>query len=198
MAADCQKSSLSAATVSYTHLQVDDRKPRFFGKESVIPHGNPLFLRDIHIPHGAAALQPGEAFLQAFQLLGVFLSNLLAIFNSVDPFFHQFQIGEKHFCLYRFQIPGRVYALLFVDYQMCIRDRIIADPYIHAYRFLVLVGIRPGELYGLKRSDRSGNRLRILRSINEVGEITEGKNENAIRGFVLTPSAAEELSLIHI
>lgn len=81
---------------------------------------------------------------------------------------------------------------LFKSDSTTFRGEIIADPYIHAYRFLVLVGIRPGELYGLKRSDRSGNRLRILRSINEVGEITEGKNENAIRGFVLTPSAAEE------
>ena len=57
--------------------------------------------------------------------------------------------------------------------------------YVPAFRFLVLLGLRPGELCGLQNSDLSGNTLTVQRSINSYGEITTGKNENAQRSIIL-------------
>lgn len=67
--------------------------------------------------------------------------------------------------------------------------RICRDTYINAYRFQVLTGLRPGELLGLMPGDIEGDRVTIRRSINVRGEITPGKNDNACRSFVLTPTA---------
>lgn len=69
------------------------------------------------------------------------------------------------------------------------RGKIVRDEYINAYRFQVLTGLRPGELRGLMPGDIVGNRVNLHRSINIYGEITAGKNENAIRGFMLTQTA---------
>lgn len=69
------------------------------------------------------------------------------------------------------------------------RGKVIQDPYINAYRFQLLTGLRPGELMGLMPGDIVGNRVNLQRSINFYGEITSGKNENAVRGFMLTPMA---------
>ena len=60
------------------------------------------------------------------------------------------------------------------------------EPYIHAYRFQVLTGLRPGELLGLKWSDISGNVIHLQRAINFYGEETRGKNDNAVRNIILT------------
>lgn len=46
---------------------------------------------------------------------------------------------------------------------------------IHAYRFSVLNGLRPGELIGLRWEDIQGNILHIDRSVNHYKEVTEGK-----------------------
>lgn len=67
------------------------------------------------------------------------------------------------------------------------------DPYINAYRFQVVTGLRPGELIGLRWSDINGNFIKIQRSINYLGEETRGKNDNAIRGFVLSELAMKIL-----
>lgn len=67
------------------------------------------------------------------------------------------------------------------------------ERYINAYRFQVLTGLRPGELIGLRWSDIEGNFIKIQRSFNYLREETKGKNENAIRGFVLTDIAKQVL-----
>lgn len=72
-----------------------------------------------------------------------------------------------------------------------IRDgKLIEDPYVNAYRFSVVTGLRPGELIGLSWKDVKGGRVKIRRAINTRGEETHGKNDNAVRAFALTDSAA--------
>lgn len=67
------------------------------------------------------------------------------------------------------------------------------DPYINAYRFEVLTGLRPGELIGLEWSDIKDNMVWIQRAVNKYGEQTKGKNKNARRHFVLTEQAKKVL-----
>lgn len=64
---------------------------------------------------------------------------------------------------------------------------------IHAYRFAVVTGLRFGELLGLRWTDLDGDMLTIRRSINDNGEITEGKNDNAHRVISVKGLAMEEL-----
>ena len=68
------------------------------------------------------------------------------------------------------------------------------DPYVNAYRFSAVTGLRPGELIGLRWEDIQGGQVRVRRAINIHGEETQGKNENALRSFVLTGTAAEVLA----
>ena len=68
--------------------------------------------------------------------------------------------------------------------------KLIEDPYVNAYRFSVVTGLRPGELIGLSWKDVKGGRVKIRRAINTRGEETRGKNDNAVRAFALTDSAA--------
>lgn len=65
--------------------------------------------------------------------------------------------------------------------------------YIHAWRFLVLTGLRRGELCGLMKDDLENEILHVNRSINSLGEETKGKTKNARRYFVLTQLAQHEL-----
>lgn len=53
--------------------------------------------------------------------------------------------------------------------------------YANAWKVMLLHGFRPGEVYGLKRSDISNGVLSIKRSISASNEITPGKNKNARR-----------------
>ena len=69
------------------------------------------------------------------------------------------------------------------------RGKVIRDHLINAYRLQVATGLRPGEMLGLMKSDRRGNVVAIQRSINVLGEITTGKNDNALRSITLTPTA---------
>lgn len=55
------------------------------------------------------------------------------------------------------------------------------DFYIHAYRFLVLTGLRPGKLIGLTKDSIKGNIVNITKAINDLNETTQGKNKNAVR-----------------
>ena len=74
-----------------------------------------------------------------------------------------------------------------------LRGKRVEDPYIHAYRFQVLTGLRPGELIGLEYGDVHGNNVRVQRSINIHKIETKGKNENARREFALSERAKKEL-----
>lgn len=80
--------------------------------------------------------------------------------------------------------PQDLITLFSVDTTLRYKKR-IPDPYINAYRLEVLTGLRPGELRGIMRNDFKQNRIEVRRSINEYGEITTGKNENAIRSVYL-------------
>lgn len=68
------------------------------------------------------------------------------------------------------------------------------DDYIHAYRFAVTVGLRPGELIGLRKKDIGKGQINISRAINKLGEETQGKNENAIRTIKLSEFSIRELA----
>lgn len=65
--------------------------------------------------------------------------------------------------------------------------------FIHAWRFMVLTGLRRGELCALRNEDIVENVLTVNRSINEQNEITPGKNRNAHRTIVLSKRALSAL-----
>lgn len=84
--------------------------------------------------------------------------------------------------------PDALRTLFAVDTTLYYRKR-IQDPYIFAYRFQVLTGLRPGELMGLRWADVHGSTVRVSRSVNIEGTQTRGKNDNAVRSFVLSDFA---------
>ena len=88
--------------------------------------------------------------------------------------------------------PADLLTLFNVDTTLY-KGKIVRDEYINAYRFQVLTGLRPGELVGLQWSDIHGNTVQVQRAINVRGEITKGKNENAVRSFVLSAMARRVL-----
>lgn len=62
--------------------------------------------------------------------------------------------------------------------------------YIHAWRLIVILGLRRGELAGIQWNDIDGDGiLHIRRSINSMGEITVGKTKNARRDILLPAHA---------
>lgn len=67
------------------------------------------------------------------------------------------------------------------------------DQYIYAYRYIVLTGLRPGELKGLRPQDINSLDVSLHGAINDYGEHTRGKNENAIRSFTMSALARETL-----
>lgn len=69
----------------------------------------------------------------------------------------------------------------------------VPDIHIHAYRFSVLTGIRPGERTGLQWRDISDSKLTIRRSINDAQNVTHGKNQNALRTIYISVLAQKEL-----
>ena len=73
------------------------------------------------------------------------------------------------------------------------RGEVCTDPYIHAYRFIVLTGLRPGELLGLRWSDIAGRVIKLQRAVNIYGEVTQGKNRNAVRALAVSTMALREL-----
>lgn len=64
--------------------------------------------------------------------------------------------------------------------------------YIHAFRFIAVLGLRRGELCGLKKSDLNDNLLTIQRSINNQLETTTGKTAAAHRCIFL-PKLARQI-----
>ena len=65
---------------------------------------------------------------------------------------------------------------------------------IYAWRFIVLTGLRRGELCGLKREDIEGRVLHVRRSITPSSQITPGKTVNAQRAIYLSRHALAVLS----
>ena len=84
--------------------------------------------------------------------------------------------------------PAALLTLLNVDTTLY-RGKRVPDDYIHAYRFQLLTGLRPGELLGLRWADIRGNTVYISRAVNVLGETTQGKNQNAVRAFALSDRA---------
>lgn len=84
--------------------------------------------------------------------------------------------------------PEGLKVLFSTDTTIFNRQR-VPDPYINAYRFQVLTGLRPGELLGLRWGDIHDGVAYISRSINAEGAETQGKNQNAVRSFVLSARA---------
>lgn len=89
--------------------------------------------------------------------------------------------------------PQDIAKLFSVDTTILAGKR-VQDEYIHAYRFQLLTGMRPGELLGLQWADVQGASIYIKRAINYRKEITKGKNENAIRKIVLGEHAQKVLA----
>jgi len=88
--------------------------------------------------------------------------------------------------------PNDLRKLMTIDTTLY-RGKVVPDKYVNAYRFAVLTGLRPGELIGLRWSDIWGVSVHIRRSVNVRGEVTQGKNENAVRSFAMTEQAAQVL-----
>lgn len=63
--------------------------------------------------------------------------------------------------------------------------------YWPAFCIMLLTGMRPGEVYGLKIEDFDGLNVTIRRAINARGKITPGKNRNAARTVPLHPFARQ-------
>ena len=83
-------------------------------------------------------------------------------------------------------------TLLKVDTTI-MRGKSVRDEYINYYRFQVLTGMRPGEMRGLRWEDVDKNLCRLKQAINAHGQITKGKNENALRTVVLSRRAVDVL-----
>ncbi len=73
------------------------------------------------------------------------------------------------------------------------RGKRTQEPYIHAFRLEVLTGLRPGEINGLEWIDIVGHDIRLKQAKNVFGEITQGKNENAVRRVPLSELACMEI-----
>ncbi len=61
--------------------------------------------------------------------------------------------------------------------------------YVHAFRFMAVVGMRPGELCDLRTKYQKNGNAAVLGSYNKFGEHTKGKTKNAVRTFVLPERA---------
>lgn len=91
-------------------------------------------------------------------------------------------------------IPPDGLVTLFSSSMTTWRGKPVEDWYIHAYRFAVLTGMRPGELKGIHdKTDVKGNKVTIREAINIRGEVTQGKNKNALRTILIPDYALKEI-----
>ncbi len=82
---------------------------------------------------------------------------------------------------------------LFSNSKTTDHKKVIEEWYIHAFRYEVITGHRPGEIFGLKKSDIKTGYCICNRAINIYGETTDGKNENAQRNYEIPELAKEVL-----
>lgn len=87
--------------------------------------------------------------------------------------------------------PTKDKRILQPDNLQILFDKDINDFYIFAVRFIVVTGLRCGELCGIMNKDRKGNLLQIQRSVTKFGEVTDGKTKNAKRTIVLSQMACD-------
>lgn len=88
--------------------------------------------------------------------------------------------------------PNDLEVLFSTDTTIQRRKRVF-DEYIYAYRFIVLTGLRPGELQAIQKSWINGNRINISSSVNYEQQETHGKNENAVRAVTMSEIARKTL-----
>lgn len=62
----------------------------------------------------------------------------------------------------------------------------VQDPYINLYRLGILLGLRKGELLGLRMEDIDGKYLHIRRALTQDG-MSQGKTANASRDIPISP-----------
>ena len=90
-------------------------------------------------------------------------------------------------------VPSEL-GILFSSDKTSYRTQTVDAWYIHAWRFAVITGMRPGEICGLQKSDITKNVCRVRRAINIEKETTSGKNKNARRSFVIPNTGLDVLA----
>ena len=88
--------------------------------------------------------------------------------------------------------PDAVKTVLTVNTRLN-RGKPEEDYYINAYRWQLVTGMRPGEMIARLKTDVRDGYVYITNARNTHGEITHGKNENAVRRIKLTPMAEQIL-----
>lgn len=88
---------------------------------------------------------------------------------------HQAKKGEKTI------LGENDLKTLLTNSDTMLRGRVVSDPYIWMYRFMVTYGLRPGENCALMNSDIDGDIFSVRRAYNSDNELTDGKNNNARR-----------------
>ncbi len=90
--------------------------------------------------------------------------------------------------------PNDIKLLFSRDTELYKRQEIKAW-FIHAFRFAVVTGLRPGEIIAAKKTCcTKDGRFVIRESLNDSQEFTHGKNDNARRTFMLSKRAQKILS----
>jgi integrase len=89
--------------------------------------------------------------------------------------------------------PSHIKKLFSVD-TVTVRGKIRPVYFIHAFRFMVLTGLRRGEICALKNDDINGRVLNIRRSLDRFGNLKKGgKTVNAERSFYIMDLAYKVL-----
>lgn len=93
----------------------------------------------------------------------------------------------------KFTLTESEYKLLMTSDKTMFRGKVVDEWYIHAYRFAILMGYRPGELAGIQEKDINGDIITISRGISDKGKLTNLKNKNAKRTKKINSLAMKEL-----
>lgn len=104
--------------------------------------------------------------------------------NKTDLWYEKLTISKSAKVGKRYVLNEEEIKVLFQPYESW---------YIHAFRFLLLTDLRPGELMGLKWEDVSGDTITVHRAVNDLYSVTDGKNFNAHRTLKLISYAQDEL-----